>query len=602
MARSRQITVTDPREEIAKLVTETWDRFNHERQAWLSRGLEARKYITAADTNATEVGTLPWKNKTTIPKLTQLVDGLESYYMAALMPADDWFVWEGRDAASQEKANVIEEYMRTKLRMSGFRTEMKKIVRDWLMYGTCFAGVQWVRETTKSKATGDEIINYIGPRVYRISPVDCCIDPRASTFDHTPFFERSLVSLVDIIEHNGKTAGNKYDEAVINKLKEIRGGTTRQNFVDFYKEHGLNIDGFQSVEAYLDSNLVELVTYWGDVYVSSTGEVQKNRCITVADGSYVLRNDTNPAWSGKKPFAMATWRNLPDNLYGQSPVDNLVGMQYRCDHLENLKADTFDQIVHPVVVIYGDSGEEYQWRPGAKWYVPIDGKVDVLRPDASVLVCDNQIALYHAYMEQIAGVPREMMGFRTPGEKTAFEVNVLQQGADRQFIDKVNHFEETMVEPLLNLMFELIIRNLDITDIARTFNDDPKAQILVEVSREDVVADGNLRPLGSKHFAARNKRIQELQTLLELAKSGPIGMHIDGVAAARMLSEELGWDKYGIIRPFAAVDEQIQAQVQQQMSMAMAQKNMQQAGLQPPQQQGQSNAGTAQGAQQTVPR
>jgi hypothetical protein len=201
------------------------------------------------------------------------------------------------------------------------------------------------------------------------------------------------------------------------------------------------------------------------------------------------------------------------------------------------------------------------------------------------------------YMEQFAGVPREMMGFRTPGEKTAFEVNVLQQGADRQFIDKINHFEEVMIEPLLNLMFELIIRNLDVVDIARVFNDDPRAQILMEVTRDDVVADGNLRPIGSKHFAARNKRIQELQTLLELSKSTSIGMHIDGVAAARMLSEELGWDKYGVIRPFASIEEQTQAQIQQQMSMAMAQQNMQQAGLQPPQQTQGNNGRTPQGSQ-----
>lgn len=568
MARSRQLRTVDPREDIAKVVWHQWFSFNQDRTNWLNRGLEARKYVTASDTNATEVGTLPWKNKTTIPKLTQIVDGLESYYMAALMPTDDWFVWEGRDPESQIKANIIEEYMRTKIRMSGFRHELKKIIRDWIIYGNCFAGVTWVKQTTKDAITGEDIPNYVGPKVYRISPVDCCIDPRCSTFDDTPFFERSLVSIGDIIRHNEEVVGPKYDEKVVEMIKEARvSGPIKQSFVDFYKEAGLEIDGFLTIDSYLESGLVELVTMWGDVYVESTGEVLRNRVITVADGAWILRNEENPSWNGKKPFGMAVWRILPDNLYGQSPIDNLVGMQYRCDHLENLKADAFDQIIHPVVVVKGDTGEDYQWFPGAKWHIPVDGDVQVLRPDAGVLACDNQIALYHNYMEQMAGVPREAMGFRTPGEKTAFEMSLLQQGADRQFIDKVNYFEESIIEPLLNLMFELMIRNMDESDVIRTFNSDKKILELTKITREDVVASGVLRPIGAKHFAARNKRIQELRTMLELAQTTGIGMHISGQAAAQMMSEELGWDKYGVVQPFAALNEQFMAEIQKQQFM-----------------------------------
>jgi hypothetical protein len=35
------------------------------------------------------------------------------------------------------------------------------------------------------------------------------------------------------------------------------------------------------------------------------------------------------------------------------PLDNLVGMQYRIDHLENLKADVFDLIAFPPLKIKG---------------------------------------------------------------------------------------------------------------------------------------------------------------------------------------------------------------------------------------------------------
>lgn len=576
--RSAQLTVTDPREDVAKVVYDSWFRYSTDRVDWLQRGSDARAYVTSPTTATTEVGKLPWKNKTTIPKLTQIVDGLVAYYMAALMPADDWFVWEGRDENDQLKADLIEEYMRTKLRMSGFRSELKKILSDWVIYGNAFGGVTWVHEKTKSAWDGSEITNYIGPKLYRISPVDCTVDPRANSFDNSPLIERAVVSIGDIVRHNEEVAAPKYDDVAVQKLIDTRSnGHTRQNFVDFYKESGLQIDGFDSIDTYLDSGLIEIITYWGDIWVTSTGELLRNRVITVADGAVVLRNEENPAWNGKKPFAMATWRNLPDNLYGQSPIDNLLGMQYRCDHLENLKADAFDQIIHPVVVIKGDSGEDYQWAPGAKWYVPVDGDVQPLRPDTTVLVADNQIALYHSYMEQMAGVPREMMGFRTPGEKTAFEVQMLQQGADRQFIDKTNQFEECFIQPILNIMFELLIRNLNIEDVARTFNDDVGALQITTITKEDVVADGNLRPVGSKHYEQRNKRMQELQTLLTLASQTNIGLHISGKNAASMIADELGWTKWGVIKPFAAIEEQALAQVQTQQYQQL----LQQSGEQP---------------------
>jgi len=576
MDRSKQLEVFDPRDDLAVSVYDMWFKLQHDREHWLSKGQEARSYVTASSTADTEVGSLGWKNKTTIPKLTQIVDGLQSYYMAALMPSDDWFVWEGRDEESQEKAGLIQEYMRTKIRMSNFRSDLEKVVRDWILYGTCFGTVSWVREFTTSAVTGELIPNYIGPRLHRVSPVDAVIDPRATSFGTTPVIIRSTISIGDLDKYNEETVSPPFDAVALKQVMDTRpSGPKRKDFIDFYKEAGLEIDGFTSVDTYLDSGMVEILAFYGDIYVASTGEFQRNRIITVADGAVILRNVENPAWNGKKPCAMSTWRNLPDNLYGQSAIDNLVGMQYRCDHLENLKADVFDQIAHPVTVLIGDSIEEFEWAPGVQVNVPIDGDVKALRPDTTALNADNQIALYHNYMEQLAGVPKEAMGQRTPGEKTAFEMSVLTQGADRQFIDKINHFEEDFMEPMLNLFFEMAIRNMDVEDVARVFNDDTGALELLKVTKADVVADGVLRPIGGRHFAARNKRIQELTQVLELASNSTVGMHISGMQAAKMLGEELGWDKYGVIKPWAALEEQAMAQVQQQM----LQQQLQQAGV-----------------------
>ncbi len=567
------LEIESPREDIAVVITDAWTRLNNERSAWLSQTLETRRYLTAKSTADTEVSLNNWKNKTTIPKLTQIADNLQSFYMAALMPSDDWMRWEGYDAESHKKANVIEQYMQTKIRMGKFRSELEKVVKDWITYGNCFTGVKWVTEKTRSAVTGEEIVNFVGPKIFRISPLDVVIDPRAKTFDDSVFIWRKMMPISEFIKMYSEVSPE-----ITAKAMEIRNPIT--DGTDWYKETGFQIDGFDSFGAYLKSGYIELLEYWGDVYVSSTNSILTNRKVTIVDRTYTVENVQNPAWNGKKPFAHTSWRKLPDNLYGQGPLDNLVGMQYRIDHLENLKADTFDQIVHPIVVVKGDAGEEYSWAPGEVWFVPVDGDVTVLRPDATVLQANNEVAFYMGLMEQMAGSPKEAAGFRTPGEKTAFEVQVLQQGADRMFQDKLNTFEEHTVEVALNLMFEMTIRNLDVTDVARTFNDDTRALVLTELSKEDVVADGILRPVGSKHFAARNKRIQEITNLLAVTDRPSIAPHVSGFNTAKALEEELGFEKYHLVERDIAVKEQAvtqaaAAEAQQQIKQIMPQEQQQ---------------------------
>ena len=566
----------NPRDHKASTISDMWISLNNQRTGWLERVTNVRAYVTAPNTVFTEAGRLPWKNKTTIPILTQIADNLQSYYMAALMPTEDWFRFEGRTVKDQEKANLVEQYMGTKLKMSGFRNELEQLVRDWIIYGNCFASVSYVKESTKSFVTEEEITNYQGPRLKRISPLDCVIDIKASSFDRSPFIIRKMVPLVEILEHNKNIAAPPYDEKALASVKEMRNRCSDKDFIQQYKDNGVLIDGFQDLDTYLTSQYIELLEYWGDIYDTKTGEVLKNRVITIADRSHVLRNDENPSWNSKKPFVHVGWRILPDNLYGQGPLDNLVGMQYRIDHLENLKADAFDQIIHPMIKVRGDTVEEFSFGPGQRIYCGADGDVDFLRPDSSVLAVNSEIAIYRQFMELAAGSPRESAGFRTPGEKTAFEVNVLQQGADRMFQDKLNHFEELGIQRILGLFFELMMRNFDITDVARTFDEEEGALQIMTFTKENVVADGVFRPIGAKHFAARNKRIQELQNLLMISQNPQISPHFSGLNAGKMLEEELGFERWNVVEENIGVREQLMTQMfAQQMQEAMGQQQPQ---------------------------
>ena len=566
---SSLVVQEDPRNTVAAIIVDMWVSLNNQCAGWLSRVTETRAYVTAPTTAGTEVGnSLPWKNKTTVPILTQIADNLQSFYMAALMPAEDWFRFEGRDEESQLKANLVEEYLGSKLRLGGFRKELEKLIRDWIIYGNCIGGVTFVTEKATSLLTADDIITYRGPKLTRISPIDCVIDSKAPSFDKSPLIIRRMVPLVEVLTHNETHHGSKYDETVLEQIRQLRLPGQQSDFVEQYKAQGLAIDGFATFDDYLGSQYIELLEFWGDVYDMSTNTSYKNRVITIVDRGLVLRNDANPSWNGKKPFFHVGWRILPDNLYGQGPLDNLVGMQYRINHLENLKADAYDQIIHPFIKVIGDSVEDFQFGPGERVYVGTEGDVEFLRPDVSVLTANNEIEYYRNLMEFTAGSPRESAGFRTPGEKTAFEVSILDQGSTRIFQDKLNHFEELGIQVVLGLMFELLMRNFELEDVARTFNGDEQSLILTTITKEAVVADGIFRPMGAKHFAARNKRLQELQNLLMISQNDMLKPHFSGVNAGKMLQEELGWEKYNIFSENIGVREQFLAQ---QLALELAQ-------------------------------
>ena len=258
----------------------------------------------------------------------------------------------------------------------------------------------------------------------------------------------------------------------------------------------------------------------------------------------------------------AAWRERPDNLYGMGPLDNLVGLQYRMDHMENLKADAFDQHIPPPKGVRGDV-DEFDWRPDEVIDLGEDGEIVVFRPDASVLQVDNELAFIQDQMEEFAGAPKLTMGIRTPGEKTAFEVGVLDTAASRLFQKAIRHFEEHVLEPLLNNMLEIGRRKLEGSDMIRVIDDELGIEKFLEVTREDITATGKIRAVGSKHFIARN---QLLQTLIGVLNS-PVGSdpavmnHVSGLKLAELLFSDLpGLESEEVFGENVRLEEQAESQ------------------------------------------
>lgn len=546
----------------AQFIANTWVNYNSQRFSKISEWKELRNYIFATDTSTTTNNKLSWKNSTTLPKLCQIRDNLHSNYLSALFPNDEWLRWEAYSLndAVKTKRVAIEAYMSNKTRESHFRTEMSKILLDYIDYGNAFAMPTFENVYETDPVTGERTVRYIGPRVKRISPLDIVFNPLATTFKESYKIIRSLKTIGELKSMGEDEPDNKYLQDALAKRDKFISYMNAYGIDEMDKQEGLLVDGFGNYTEYLQSGYVEVLEFYGDLYNQETGVLERNKIITVIDRAWVVRKVDNPSWFGSDSIYHVGWRSRPDNLWSMGPLDNLVGLQYRLDHLENLKADAMDLAVLPPLVIAGEV-EQFTYGPNSEIHIDENGSVTELARNAQwVIQANNEINYIISLMEQFAGAPSEAMGIRTPGEKTAFEVQQLQNAAGRIFQEKITTFEIELLEPILNSMLEISRRNMDQGDVARVMDDDLGVEQFINITKEDITASGKLRPIGARHFAAQAQLMQNLLGIMNSPMAAILAPHTSSKNLAKLVEDVMGLGRYQLFSPNVAIFEQQETQ------------------------------------------
>ena len=548
------------RDSLAETIAERWDSMNSQRQGWLNEKQELRNYVFATDTTTTSNSDLPWKNKTTLPKLCQLRDNLHANYISALLPNDNWLKWEGytRQDNESDKRDAIQAYISNKAREGDMRTTLSKLLYDYIDYGIAIADVIWVNEHKEDAETGERIPGFIGPKLIRVSPLDVVFDPTSESFEFSWKVTRSIKRYGEFkleMEQNPQ----EWIGEVIGEIEDRRtrlGSFTRD---DFRKAEAFSVDGFGDLYEYYGSGFVELLEFEGTIHDIDSGEMLSDYIITIVDRKTVVRKQRIPAWKRGGMKVMSSWRKRPDNLYGMGPLDNLVGMQYRIDHLENLKADVGDLIVAPPVKVIGDV-EEFTWQPFEQIVISEGGDVQAIQLPAQVFQANNEILQYLQLMEELAGAPRQAMGIRTPGEKTAFEVQTLENAAGRIFQEKVEQFEIELLEPALNNMLMVAVKNMVASDLIRVMDDDFGVVQFLQITKKDITANGKLRPIGARHFSSRAQIIQNLTQLSQSNLWPKIEPHVGDKALASLVESTLQLERFSLVSDNAGLMDKVESQ------------------------------------------
>jgi hypothetical protein len=549
---------------LACKISDTWCTWDQGREQWKQNIEEVIRYIYATDTTTTSNAALPWKNKTTVPKLCQILDNLDANYKATLFPQRNKnVIWEAneKDSNSVAKRDAIQNYMRWVMEQPSFKQEIYKAIHDYIQMGNCIVMPVWIDE--RVEVDGQVKSGYVGPGVRRVSPIDMVMNPAAENFQNSPKIIRSIMSMgevKDMLEKMSNDENREEYEELWNYLKDIRGKALSFEGEWAQKDRMFMMDGFSSFREYLGSDCVEVLTFYGDIYDSDEDVFLKNHVITVVDRHKLIGKKPNPSFFGRPPIFHAAWRKRPDNLWGMGPLENIVGMQYRLDHVENMKADIYDFVTYPVQMVTGFV-EDFEWRPGEKIFASDEGKVEILSPDVNALQANFEIQYLVQNMEEMSGSPKEAMGFRTPGEKTKYEVQRLENAASRLFQNKIRQFEEEVLEPLLNAMLELARRNMVSSTNINIFDDETKTMDFMSLSVEDITGIGRIRPVAARHFVEQAELIQNITALTTSGAWQSVQPHFSSVKLAKIIENIFNLEDYEVVTPFVAISEQAEAQM-----------------------------------------
>ena len=537
---------------IATSVSMKYDQFQNYRNSNRSSWQEIESYLYATDTTSLSGGSAH-DHTTHIPVVSTIKEELEAIMYAAVMPHEEFLGWRPYDASAASKsvrAKVL-GYLRNRHVLNGFEKTIRKLVQDLVMYGNCFVKVCYVDERKNG-------IGYIGPKPVRISPYDIVFDPTRGDFNSTPKIVRQVVSIGEFL-NMVKSFPQEIDETVVQRAIDRRGTYTSLSRTELNKSSQYVPDGFTNMEAYYASSFVELLWFYGDVFDEAAKEYRPNRCAVIVD-----RVDLLSEYEELDPrIYKGSWSEKPDNLWSQGPLDKIIGLNYQVNHRENSKSDALDRYIHPDLVFMGDVEEVYDEITGqTKYLAPEGGGVRDLSPDTTVLTADLHQDRLLQHARTAAGLPPQLMGFRTPGEKTLGEVQNLDDAALRKFLHKAEQLELDLIEPMVKAEIDIGRENFASVIQAITM-DEEGTPTLLTITKSDLEANGKLVPMGARRFKRENQQMNMLMTLANSNLGNLIGQHIKTYGLAQAVEQLGGFNQFDIIEKFGGMIEGQEAQVMQ---------------------------------------
>jgi len=165
----------------------------------------------------------------------------------------------------------------------------------------------------------------------------------------------------------------------------------------------------------------------------------------------------NPLWSGKRPIICKPVERLQGSFFGKSKVEPVKFMQWQLCDIHNIGIDSAYYSMLPVFA--ADPTNNPNWAAlvagvGAVWPIAPD---DIKKIDFGQLWkdADSKVEVLTRQIEKALGINDMMMGVMPKGRKNNQTMAAMQQEQSTEVTDHALRYEEEVLNPLVEFIFEL---------------------------------------------------------------------------------------------------------------------------------------------------
>ncbi|MCA8382521.1 hypothetical protein LGN22_26810 [Burkholderia cenocepacia] len=165
----------------------------------------------------------------------------------------------------------------------------------------------------------------------------------------------------------------------------------------------------------------------------------------------------NPFWSGKRPIISAPIEKITGSFFGVSNIEPVKFLQWNLNDYWNMGQDSAQYSLLPITMVDPLSNPNYQSMVvglAAVWLTDPNktkfANFPAIYKDA-IPLCENLKAQINESMD----VNDSMMGKMPTGRKNQAQMAAMAQQQESNIIDNAKRYEDEVLNPLLEWMFEL---------------------------------------------------------------------------------------------------------------------------------------------------
>jgi hypothetical protein len=293
-----------------------------------------------------------------------------------------------------------------------------------------------------------------------------------------------------------------------------------------------------------DSKDVELLSAWGTMEIPNGHEDGRDVFVsftaTVANDMTLLRFEPTFLWSGDSPAQLATFRDVPGQVYGIGALEPALGIQDLANVRANQNIDVVNYALNPEYKGVDDgyirdrmtsAPSKVHWVGDINNLVPLDKDIRGLQMSMQdVLLLKDEFKLATK-----SGTP---LGGNTSESATKSRLDARMVGADIGMV--AEHIEETFLSKCLTLFVELNAQYITEPEIAKATQRGTSA--FAYLSPEVIRQGWAILVRGTQYAADRQERSENLMMFFQLVMGNPLLVSaVDQLALARKVYSELGF-------------------------------------------------------------